>query len=192
VSTTPSGQRATPRASSPTNGPTNGPTSASDAPGREASAWVRAQPWLSLAVRLTLAGVALWAGVAKISDPESSVRAVLAYQLITGPAADVVGYGLPAIEIVIGALLLVGLLTRYAAAVNGLLMLAFVVGVSSAWARGLSIDCGCFGGGGQVNPDETQYLGVLARDAALTLGSAFLVRWPRSRFSADGVLGLDP
>ena len=35
-------------------------------------------------------------------------------------------------------------------------------------------------------------LTVLLRDAALVAGSVFLVRWPRSRFSADGALGLDP
>ena len=29
-----------------------------------------------------------------------------------------------------------------------LLMVAFIIGISQAWARGLTIDCGCFGGGG--------------------------------------------
>jgi hypothetical protein len=71
-------------------------------------------------------------------------------------------------------------------------MLAFLVGVISAWARGLSIDCGCFGGGGQVDPEETEYLTVVLRDGALLLASLFLARWPRSRWSADSALRLDP
>lgn len=139
-------------------------------------------------MRLGLAGVALAAGGAKIADPEGSVRAVRAYALLPGGLADIVGYGLPVIEILVGLLLLAGLLTRWAAAANGLLMLVFVAGVASAWARGLSIDCGCFGGGGVVDPEDTQYLSVIARDALLVLASLFLVRWPRSRFSADGSL----
>ncbi len=159
---------------------------------RSRPAWTDVQPWLSLAIRLVLAGVALWAGVAKISDPEGSVRAVRAYDLLPAGLAEIVGYALPVVEIIVGLLLLAGLLTRYVAVVNGLLMLGFVVGVASAWARGLSIDCGCFGGGGQVAQGEAEYLTVILRDAALVAGSAFLVRWPRSRFSADGALGLDP
>jgi uncharacterized membrane protein YphA (DoxX/SURF4 family) len=150
------------------------------------------QPWLSLLVRLALAGVALWAGMAKLLDPQASVRAVRAYDLLPPSLEQLVGYALPAAEVVVGLLLLVGLLTRYAALANALLMLAFLVGVISAWARGLSIDCGCFGGGGQVDPEETEYLTVVLRDGALLLASLFLARWPRSRWSADSALRLDP
>jgi uncharacterized membrane protein YphA (DoxX/SURF4 family) len=157
---------------------------------RSRAGWGAAQPWASLVVRLALAGVALWAGVAKLSDLEASVRAVRAYDLLPGALADVAGFGLPVVELVLGLLLLGGLLTRPAAVVNALLMLAFIGGVVSAWARGLSIDCGCFGGGGVVDPDETQYVSVIVRDVALVAGSAFLARWPRSRYSADGALGL--
>lgn len=152
--------------------------------------WHAGVPWLSTAVRLVLAAVALWAGIAKIHDLEGSVRAVRAYELLPGAVADVVGYGLPVVEIILGLLLLAGLLTRYAALAEGLLMLAFVAGVVSAWSRGLSIDCGCFGGGGAVDPEETQYVTVIARDAALALAAAYLVRWPRSRLSADAALRL--
>jgi protein-disulfide isomerase len=38
-------------------------------------------PWLATACRLALAGVWLWAGLAKILDPEGAVRAVTAYRL---------------------------------------------------------------------------------------------------------------
>ena len=55
-------------------------------------------------------------------------------------------------------LLVLGLLTRPAAVVGGLLMLAFLVGIISAWARGLTIDCGCFGGGGTIAAAQTHYL----------------------------------
>ena len=35
-------------------------------------------------------------------------------------------------------------------------MVAFIIGISQAWARGLTIDCGCFGGGGAIGAAETQ------------------------------------
>ena len=69
-----------------------------------------------------------------------------------------------------GALLLAGLLTRGAAAVAGLLMLVFVAGIASAWARGLSIDCGCFGTGGPVAPGDTRPRGPSGREGPVLRG----------------------
>ncbi|MCB2177262.1 MAG: DoxX family membrane protein [Actinomycetales bacterium] len=155
------------------------------------SRWAVAQPWVSTVSRLVLGVVLVWAGAAKAGDLAASVRAVRAFELLPEWLAKPVGYGLPAVEIVVGVLLIVGLLTRYAAAVGGLLMLAFVVGIAAAWARGLSIDCGCFGGGGPTEPDLTQYPLEITRDLALAALAAVLVRWPRSRFSLDQTLGLN-
>ncbi|MCV2395063.1 DoxX family membrane protein [Actinotalea sp. M2MS4P-6] len=154
------------------------------------SRWARTQPWVSTLLRLVLAGVCLWAGLAKVGDLPASVRAVRAFELLPEALAKPVGYGLPVLEIALGVLLLVGLLTRYAAAVVALLMVAFIIGISAAWARGLAIDCGCFGGGGPTEPDQTQYPLEIFRDLAIAAGAVFLVRWPTSRFSLDQTLGL--
>ena len=59
--------------------------------------------------------------------------------------------------------------------VAGALMTAFVFGVASAWARGLSIDCGCFGGGGEVAEGEASYLPVLLRDGFFVVMAGWLV-----------------
>ena len=59
-------------------------------------------------------------------------------------------------------------------------MLVFIAGVTQAWARGLSIDCGCFGGGGAVAPDQTAYGRELLRDAGFLLMAAWLVVRPRT------------
>ena len=123
--------------------------------------------WIGTLARLVLGGVFVVAGALKVDDPDASVRAVQAYRLLPTGVAEVVGYTLPAVEIGIGLLLLAGLMTRIAAAAALVLLVAFVIGVSSAWARGLSIDCGCFGGGGEVAPGATRYVEELVRDARL-------------------------
>jgi hypothetical protein len=64
-------------------------------------------------------------------------------------------------------------------------MFAFMIGISQAWARGLSIDCGCFGGGGQVAPGEADYLTPLLRDTGLTLLAVYLTLMPHTKFSLD-------
>lgn len=147
-------------------------------------------PWAATVVRVGLGGVALAAGIPKVVDLPSSVRAVRAYELLPEGLAVLVGNVLPLVEIVLGVLLVLGLFTRVSAGAFGLLLLAFAVGIASAWARGLSIDCGCFGGGGSVDPEDTAYLTDLLRDAALIALAAVLVWRPRTRLSLDSALDL--
>ncbi|WP_431930119.1 MauE/DoxX family redox-associated membrane protein [Nonomuraea jabiensis] len=140
--------------------------------------------------RLVLGGVLIAAGALKIGNPADSVVAVKAYQLLPESVAVPVGYALPILEIVVGLLLVVGLLTRTAAVIAGLLMLAFVFGIAWAWANGLRIDCGCFGGGGQLGAgQEPAYLLDILRDFGLVLLGAWAARFPPGRFAIDGALG---
>lgn len=145
-----------------------------------------ASPWLSTLARLVLAGVLGVAGALKVADPAASLTAVRAYQLLPEPLERVVGYGLPFFELGLAALLLLGLATRLAAVLAGLLMIGFVVGIASAWVRGLAIDCGCFGRGGAVAPEDTTYLPTILRDAGLVVVAAWLAWRPTSALSLDG------
>ena len=140
---------------------------------------------LGTLLRLVLGGVLLVAGALKVTNLGQSALAVRAYQLLPYDLAGYVGYALPIIEIVIGLLLVLGLFTRISALLGALLMLAFVIGIASAWARGLSIDCGCFGGGGTIGAEETAYPLELSRDVALLLAGAWLVRRPHTAYALD-------
>ncbi|MBI1758181.1 MAG: thioredoxin domain-containing protein [Actinobacteria bacterium] len=160
-------------------------TARPDQASKSAGGWARLQPWLGTAARVLLASVWLYAGIDKARDPGQFVVAVKAYQLLPDGLAHVVAYALPIGEIGVGLLLLAGLATRFAAAASALLLTAFIIGVASAAARGLSIDCGCFGGGGAVQPGQTTYTVELLRDAGLLVAAAFLIGFPRSRYAAD-------
>jgi uncharacterized membrane protein YphA (DoxX/SURF4 family) len=149
-------------------------------------------PWVTTIARLVLGGVLIAAGALKIGNPSDSVVAVKAYQLLPESVAVPVGYVLPILEIVVGVLLVVGLLTRVAAVMAGLLMFAFVFGIAWAWANGLRIDCGCFGGGGQLGVgQEPTYLLDILRDFGLVLLGAWTIRFPPGHFALDGALGLE-
>jgi uncharacterized membrane protein YphA (DoxX/SURF4 family) len=135
--------------------------------------------------RLVVGGVWILAGAAKLGDPSQSVVAVRAYQMLPGSTAQPVGQLLPVLEVVVGACLVLGLLTRWVSVVSALLFVAFIVGIASVWARGITIDCGCFGGGGYDPNAASKYPWEIARDAALLLVSLGLVRWPRTPWSLD-------
>jgi len=137
--------------------------------------------WISTICRLTLAGVWLWAGLAKAADPLVAERAVRAYQLVPELLVKPVAWGLPFMEIGLAALLVFDIATRMTAAISLALIGIFTIGIGSAWARGIQIGCGCFGGGG-VNPSATwiSYGLEISRDAVFAGMAAWLVARPQS------------
>ncbi|MGY2702330.1 MULTISPECIES: DoxX family protein [unclassified Nocardioides] len=144
--------------------------------------------WLGLVARVVVGCVWIYAGASKLLDPAQSVAAVRAYQLLPGDLAQPVGQLLPVIEVVVGAMLVLGLLTRGAAVLSSILFVAFIVGIATVWARGMTIDCGCFGGGGYDPDAASRYPWEIARDAVLLLASVFLVWLPSTRLSLDSLL----
>jgi uncharacterized membrane protein YphA (DoxX/SURF4 family) len=138
--------------------------------------------------RLGLAAVWLISGGIKAADPDQTYVAVDAYDVLPKSAVEIVAAILPFLEIALGLLLLVGIGTRLVAAVSIVLLLVFVAGVSQAWARGLLIDCGCFGDGGAVAPGATRYVQEILRDTGFLALAAWLVARPATLFSLDGWL----
>jgi len=139
--------------------------------------------------RLGLAAVWLVSGGLKVADPEQLYVAVQAYDVLPAGVAGLIAAALPFVEIALGLLLLAGLGTRLVAAISLIMLAAFTAGVAQAWARGLAIDCGCFGGGGTVNPAQTRYPQEIARDLGFALLAGWLVIRPRTLLALDGRLG---
>lgn len=139
--------------------------------------------------RIGLAAVWLISGGLKVADPEQTYVAVQAYDVLPTGSAGVVAAALPFVEIALGILLLAGLGTRLVAAASLVLLAAFIAGVAQAWARGLSIDCGCFGGGGAVASTETRYPQEIARDLGFVLLAGWLVIRPRTLLALERRLG---
>jgi uncharacterized membrane protein YphA (DoxX/SURF4 family) len=143
------------------------------------------QPWLTLLSRLILGVVLLVAGGLKIGNLPKSAMAVRSYEMLPIPLANFLGYTLPWIEIGLGLLLIVGVTVKISGALGALSMLAFIIAIAQAWARGLSIDCGCFGGGGAIDPEDTKYLSEIIRDIGLMALGIFLYFYPKGRFALE-------
>jgi uncharacterized membrane protein YphA (DoxX/SURF4 family) len=138
--------------------------------------------------RLGLAVVWLISGAVKAVDPIRTHAAVRAYQLLPDGIVGVVAAALPFLELAFGVLLLVGIGTRLMGVLSGLLLLVYIAGVAQSWARGLSIDCGCFGGGGQVAAGQTQYPQEILRDIGFLALAVWLSVRARTLFAVDGLL----
>jgi uncharacterized membrane protein YphA (DoxX/SURF4 family) len=150
----------------------------------------RFQPVVTLLARLILGGVLLVAGGLKVFKPAESANAVAAYKLIPTELAHLIGYALPWLEVAIGLLLIIGLLVRPAAVLSGLIMIVFIGAIASVWARGMLIDCGCFGGGGEIDPSlasevRMNYFIEIMRDLGLALDALYLYFFPYGKLSIE-------
>ena len=141
--------------------------------------------WVGLLARLILGGVLIAAGALKIPYPYKAAAAMRAYELLPNSLASFFGYILPWFEVGLGMLLILGVAVRVSGLVGALLMVLFIGAIGSAWARGLTIDCGCFGGGGQVAAKDTRYLQEILRDIGLATCGFYLFTRPKSRFALD-------
>jgi uncharacterized membrane protein YphA (DoxX/SURF4 family) len=129
------------------------------------------------------------AGALKVGDLTASGRSVVAYRIFPPSFATALGSVLPFLEIALGVLLVIGLASRLSAIVSALLLAAYIIGIASVWARGLRIDCGCFGSGGDLAANaQPTYFSETIRDIALLALAVYLSVRPRTRLSLDALL----
>jgi putative oxidoreductase len=143
-------------------------------------------PWAArgwVALRLLLGAVFFYAGAIKLSAPQPFADSIASFALLPAPAIDPLVLGLPVFAMAVGGLLICGWLHRPAAlAVLGLTGI-FALALGSALARGLQVDCGCFGSG-RATGRAWQWL-ALGRDLLLFAGAgALYLRGARPRQKA--------
>ena len=123
-------------------------------------------------LRLTIGGIFIYAGALKVMDPTQFAKDVDNYDLLPSvAAAAVVALYLPWIEIIAGTALALTKWHRGASLVIAGLLIAFIAALSSDWARGLDINCGCFGHG----TNKSNYPLAVVLDAGLLVALCFSV-----------------
>lgn len=120
-------------------------------------------------VRLALASVFITAGALKALDPSSFAQAIHHYQLTPWAASVAAAHYLPWLEITCGICLFHPKLRLAALWILIGLILVFSGALGSAWARGLDIECGCFGSGAA----NANYPLSLVRNAVLLSALVF-------------------
>jgi putative oxidoreductase len=126
--------------------------------------------WLVLAIRIALGAAFVYAGSIKIQDPSELAITVASFQILPNLLISPLALALPPFEIICGVLLILGLWRRPAALGITLLLAIFLIAIAAALARGLTIDCGCFGTG---TPSRAKMWLDLGRDILL-LGAALI------------------
>ena len=136
---------------------------------------------LVLVLRAVLGGIFAAAGALKIGHFDLFASQIAGFELLPHPLIAPLALLLPFVEVLLGAYLILGLFTRFAAAFAALQLWIFAAAIGSAVVRGLSASCGCFG------PSDTTVTSwpEVARDVGLGLVAVF-ISW-----RAPGALSLD-
>jgi rhodanese-related sulfurtransferase len=120
-----------------------------------------------------MAGVFIYASIDKIAHPADFAKDVYNYQILPDTLVNLTALVLPWLELVLGLGLLAGIwLPGAVLTVNGLLAV-FLAAFAFNLARGLNVDCGCFGASGLGPSMSTHW--YLLRDAGFLAMGAFLL-----------------
>ena len=94
-----------------------------------------------------MGGIFVYAAWVKLRDPwELYALAINSYEVLPLWAVEAVARSLPWLELAIGVGLIAGIWLRISATVTSLLLMVFFGLMVRAFAKGMQINCGCFGG----------------------------------------------
>lgn len=125
--------------------------------------------WVSMLARIGLGIVFIAAAIPKFRSPTETTMGFQAYDLFGYDTAHFLATFVPMIETLLGVALILGCLTRIVSWCASALLCLYIALIISAWARGLTIDCGCFSTGGSVSASQTHYGVDIIRDVIFVL-----------------------
>jgi uncharacterized membrane protein YphA (DoxX/SURF4 family) len=153
-------------------------------------------PGAALTARLLVGGIFLVAAIPKLGDTAAFADGIRAYHLMPPSLVVPVAIALPWVELLFGAYLLAGYMSRWASLATAGLLAIFVVALTDALVTGNTAhSCGCFGRGAGSNPILAFLVGgntITAwddiRDGILIALSLSIAVWGAGAWSVDGYL----
>ncbi|MDD5557007.1 MAG: DoxX family membrane protein [bacterium] len=139
-------------------------------------------------LRLFLGGLFVYASIHKIQDPQAFARIIYGYRILPAELVNAAAIILPGVELVAGALLIAGLLSRGATLVIAACLAVFIAALAFNIARGLEFDCGCLSFAASRRGAAVD---LLIRDILFLAMAARLLAAPRLPCTLDRLLGLD-
>lgn len=129
---------------------------------------------IHLLARLLLGAVFIYASYDKILHPAAFAKAIYNYQILPDTTINLVALVLPWLELLVGAALVIGVWLPGAVPLANAMLLTFFGALIYSVARGLNVDCGCFGPSTGVI-EQTSMNWYLLRDGLFLIPSLYLL-----------------
>lgn len=131
---------------------------------------------LLILLRLVLGGLFVYAGVVKALDPLGFAQDIRNYRLVGQSLSFIAAIVLPWLEILAGVALAAGIWKRASALIISGLLVFFILLTLVTIARGLDVECGCFGA-----LSRKSGLGVILEDLGMLFMGLCLLFAPAKR-----------
>jgi len=126
-----------------------------------------------LVLRWAIAGVFAYAGIRKVLAPQDFADSIASFAILPNGLINIVALSLPPFEILLALAVVTRVQRRPALLGLAVLTAVFMAALGSAIARGIAVDCGCFG---SEEPSATAAWKALLRDIPL-LAAALWLCW---------------
>ena len=124
---------------------------------------------LLVILRVALGAIFVYAAWIKLRDPwQLFAMSIDSYRILPLGAVELAAHVIPWMELAVGLMLIAGLWLRISGSIVSLLLLTFFVLMLRAYAKGMAIDCGCFG------PGEAISWKTLLRDGSMVAAALLL------------------
>lgn len=128
--------------------------------------------YLLLVFRIFLAFIFIYAAILKIAEPGDFSQAIANYKLLPDISINFLAIILPWIEISTGILLLFGVAVKENSLIISGMLIIFIIAIGISLARGLDIDCGCFG---TADGNEIGVIKLLQNIGLLVVGIILII-----------------
>jgi uncharacterized membrane protein YphA (DoxX/SURF4 family) len=147
----------------------------------------RGHAWIALVVRLYLGSVFLTACIHKILHPDVFALDVATYQLLPLWAVNFYALVVPWVELIAGAMLVLGVRVRGASLLVLLMMISFMIALGWALHIGLDMSCGCFASQAAADEDAISWRTML-RDSVWLVQSIYVLLVDRRPLGLERLL----
>lgn len=140
--------------------------------------------YLSLISRIIMSIVWIYAGWEKAHgnylDLLSSIQS---YDLFSNNSSLFIANVLPISEIILGLIILFGIFIKPIGKISLFLLVLFVIGLTQALLRGLSIDCGCFGPNSTNSGSQLDMILAILRDIIFIILTSIFTWSPQHKYA---------
>jgi cobalt-zinc-cadmium efflux system protein len=130
-----------------------------------------------LVLRVALGCIFVYAAWTKLRDPwQLFAMSIDSYRILPLQAVELAAHVIPWLELAVGLLLIAGVWLRISGSIVSLLLLTFFGLMLRAYAKGMEINCGCFGTSEMISWKTLLRDGTMVAAALLVTTMAFLDR----------------
>lgn len=138
--------------------------------------------YVQIALQFIIGAVFLYASYNKLFDQTGFAKSVYGYKFLPDFLINVTAIVVPSLEFIAGICLLFGLFRKGSSLIIIVLLSVFLIALVQAYARGLDIDCGCFGSNAVDKTTPADLLIRIIQDILLLLGAIIIFKYSRSKY----------